>query len=74
MTTIAVMGIVTFLNLLILKVKFENDRIPDLILDVCGLLVLVYIFGGTLGGSLVAMIASLLLSIYLWFFPPKLMA
>lgn len=65
------MGVVSFFNLMILKYKFEHDRIADLSLDIATLVVLSYIFGGTTTGMLVAMIASMLMSIYLWFYPPK---
>ena len=66
------MGVVTFLNLMILKLKFEQDRIPDLAVDIAGFLALNYMFGGTMGGMQIAMVASLILSCYLYFYPPKL--
>lgn len=71
MGLVITMGIVAFFNLLILKIKFEHDRIADLCLDVATLITLSYVFGGTITGMLVAMIASACMSIYLWFFPPK---
>ena len=69
--TVLMMGIVTFFNLMILKHKFEKGRTDDLVIDIAALLALSYVFGGTITGLLVAMIASLCMSIYLWFFPPK---
>ena len=71
MGLVIAMGIVTFFNLLVLKIKYEKGRTADLIMDVAALIVLNYFFGGTLTGMLVAMIASLCMSIYLWFWPPK---
>lgn len=71
MALILAMGIVTFFNLVILKIKFEAGRTADLALDVVSIVVLSYIFGGTVTGMLVAMIASGIMSVYLWFFPPK---
>ena len=71
MGLVIAMGIVTFFNLLVLKIKYEKGRTADLIMDVAALIVLNYLFGGTLTGMLVAMIASLCMSIYLWFWPPK---
>jgi len=68
---VLMMGIVTFLNLLIIKIKFERGRTTDLAIDIGAILLLNYWFGGTLTGMLVAMIASLCMSIYLWFWPPK---
>ena len=64
-------GIVTFLNLIVLKIKFEQDRIGDLTLDIAAILALNYMFGGTLMGMQIAMVASLLMSIYLYFYPPN---
>lgn len=71
MTLALVMGVVTFLNLWVLKYKFEKGRTDDLIMDIAAIIVLQYWFGGTLTGMLVAMTASLCMSIYLWFCPPK---
>lgn len=71
MGLVIAMGIVTFLNLIVLKIKFERGRTDDLVMDVAAIVVLNYFFAGTLTGMLVAMTASLCMSIYLWFFPPK---
>ena len=71
MALILAMGIVTFFNLVILKIKFEQGRTADLALDVISLVILSYLFGNTITGMLVAMIASFIMSVYLWFFPPK---
>jgi hypothetical protein len=71
MVLVLAMGIVTFFNLVILKIKFEQGRTADLALDIASLVVLSYLFGNTITGMLVAMIASMIMSIYLWFFPPK---
>lgn len=71
MVLVLAMGIVTFFNLVILKIKFEQGRTADLALDIAALVALSYLFGNTLTGMLVAMIASMIMSIYLWFFPPK---
>jgi hypothetical protein len=69
---LVIVGVVTFLNLIILKIKFEAGRTADLIIDIGAIVVLNYFFAGTLGGMIVAMVASLLMSIYLWFSPPKI--
>lgn len=71
MAIVLTMGVVTFFNLMILKYKFEKGRTGDLILDICTIITLTYIFGSTITGMLVAMIASACMSIYLWFCPPK---
>jgi len=69
---VIIIGIVTFLNLIILKIKFERERYADLTLDIAGLATLNYMFGGTLTGMTIAMISSFLLSLYLFFSPPNL--
>lgn len=70
--TYLIIGVVTFLNLIILKIKLERERYADLAVDVAGLVVLNYFFGGSLGGMTIAMVSSLLLSLYLLAFPPKM--
>lgn len=70
--TYLIIGVVTFLNLIILKIKLERERYFDLAVDVAGIVVLNYLFGGTLGGMTIAMVSSLLLSLYLLAFPPKM--
>ena len=74
MAVILAMGIVTFFNFVILKIKFEAGRWGDLALDLATLVALGYLFGGTVSGMLVAMIASFIMSVYLWFKPPKFMS
>jgi hypothetical protein len=68
---VIVIGIVTALNLMVLKMKFEKERYGDLTLDVIALIVLNIFFGGTLAGMTIAMIASAIISTYLYFAPPK---
>ncbi len=68
---VAIIGIVTFLNIIILKIKWEKERHMDFFFDVGAILVLNYIFGGTMTGMAIAMIASFLFSLYLLAFPPK---
>ena len=63
--------IATALNLIVLKVKFEAERYGDFGLDITAILALNYMFGGTLGGMTIAMGASAMISIYLFFSPPK---
>lgn len=70
--TYLIIGVVTFLNLIILKIKLERERYSDLAVDVAGLVVLNYFFSGSLGGMTIAMVSSLLLSLYLLAFPPKM--
>lgn len=71
---VIIIGVITFFNLVVLKIKFEQERYADLTLDVTAIVVLNMLFGGTLTGMTIAMIASFLISVYLYFFPPKLLA
>jgi hypothetical protein len=64
-------GVVTAFNFLILKWKFDHSRYADLVLDIVILGVLAFLFGGTITGMIVAMIAGGLVSLYLLISPPK---
>ena len=65
------MGIAAAFNVLIIKWKIENSRKVDAALDGSVLMLLAAIFGGTLGGMVIATIGSAVVSIYLLAFPPK---
>ena len=67
-----IIGLVTAANFLILKIKAEQHRWADLIFDVAVLSILSFLFSGTLGGLTIAMVSSLTVSVYLYFFPPNL--
>jgi uncharacterized protein (DUF983 family) len=67
-----IIGIVTAANFLILKVKAEKNRWADLAFDLVVLFILSFLFTGTLGGLTIAMVGSFVVSVYLYFFPPKL--
>jgi len=75
--SLALIGIaivVTFLNLIMYKIKYEQDRIGDLTLDLAIMGFLNYVFAGTMSGMVIAMGVSFLIGVYLYFSPPKLMA
>ncbi len=67
---LGIIGFFTFLNLMVLKLKFEQERFGDLTLDILTLVMLSYVFGGSIKGLEVAMIASALMSAFLYIFPP----
>jgi len=67
-----VIGIATAFNFIIIKWKLEHKRFADAGLDIFIILVLSVIFSGTLGGMIVAMVASAFVSLYLLVSPPKL--
>ena len=65
------MGIAAAFNFLVIKWKVEHGRFMDAVYDVGALIGLMTIFGGSFGGSVVATIASALVSIYLLRNPPQ---
>ena len=68
---ILIIGIASYFNLMVLLLKYNRGRYADLAVDISSLVVLSWVFGGTLGGLQIAMIASALMSITLFIFPPK---
>jgi len=70
MFTLLFIGMATAFALLILKIKLEQGRYADVILDFMMMSVLSMFLGHTLGGMVIAIIASTIISIYLWIFPP----
>jgi hypothetical protein len=67
-----IIGLAVAFNFLIIKVKFERKRYADGTLDLFLLAVISFLFAGSFGGLVVATVASALISIFLFFFPPKL--
>jgi len=63
-----IIGAVTAFNLLILIAKFKAGRYGDLAVDVISLIVLSTMFGNTILGMLIAMVASFAISLYLLVF------
>lgn len=64
-------GIVSAFNLIIIKVKLEKKRYEDAVFDLSLMGLLAFLFAGSYGGMVVAMVASLAISIYLLISPPK---
>ena len=73
LAVLSIMGVVTALNFLLIYIKFKQKRIADGTLDlgifasICG----IFSYAGQ-AGLFVGMIASFLVSIYLWFSPPTI--
>jgi len=65
-----IVGAITAFNLIVLKMKFERQRYADVLLDLAAMIVLNIMFGMTLGGMVVAMTASFIISIWLFYNPP----
>ena len=68
-----ILAVATAFDLLIIKWKFERQRYADAIFDIMCVVALSSFMGGTLGGEIVAVIAALIISIYLIFYPPQIM-
>ena len=64
-------AIVTSFNFLIIKWKLERGRYEDAILDTTILVILSSFFGGSMGGMIIAVIASFIVSIYFLASPPR---
>lgn len=64
-------GLVSAFNMLIIKFKLEKKRFADAILDLFLLVVLGWLFKGTYAGMVVAMVASMSISLFLLVSPPK---
>lgn len=68
---LVILGVVAALNMLIIKLKLEKRRYEDAILDVLLMVTLSYLFLGSYSGMVVAMIASLFVSVSLFISPPR---
>lgn len=65
-------GIATAFSFTILLHKLRKKRIEDFLVDVVLLIILATLFSGSQGGLTIAMIASAIISGYLWFYPPNI--
>jgi hypothetical protein len=65
-----IIGIVSALNLIVIVHKFRKGRVEDGIFDAILFGLMASLFSGSYGGMVVAMISSLIISIYLWASPP----
>lgn len=66
-----IMGIATAFNILVIFKKTELKRYTDAFFDGGILITLSMVFGGSLGGMMVATVASAVISIYFMFNPPS---
>lgn len=66
-----IIGFAAAFNFLIIKWKFEKERYDDACLDIFLLGALSYMFGGTMGGMIIATIGSAVVSVSLLIKPPN---
>ena len=71
MFTVLLGGVATAINFLFIYYKIQKDRVEDAVVDIALFLIIAFLFAGTLGGMTIGMVASAIISIYLWFNPPK---
>jgi len=64
-------GVATAFNFIIILHKLRNGRIVDSLIDLGTAITIGAMFVGTLTGMAIGMMASAIISIYLWFFPIK---
>lgn len=64
-------ALATSFNFLIIKWKVEKARYEDAAFDGVILFILASMFGGSMGGMVVATLASFFVSIYFLFSPPR---
>jgi hypothetical protein len=67
-----IVGLAVAFNFWIIKVKFERKRYLDALLDLFVLTFISFLFAGSFGGLIVATVASAIISVLLYIFPPKL--
>ena len=66
----AVIGIATAFNFIVILFKFKRHRYEDACFDLAVFIAISYMFAGTISGMSVGMVASAIVSIWLWFDPP----
>jgi len=69
MVEIIIIAIALVFNFIILKVKMENGNYLNAVIDALVFIVIAVIMGGTLGGMVIAAVASAIFSIYLMYYP-----
>ena len=66
-------GLATAFNFIIILHKLRKGRIADSIIDIATAGIMGGLFVGTLTGMSIAMVASMMVSIYLWFCPIEIL-
>ena len=67
----AIIGIATAFNFIVIIFKFKRMRYEDACFDITIFAIITWMFAGTISGMSVGMVASAIVSIWLWFDPPK---
>ena len=66
-----ILGLVTAFNFVIIKMKLEAKRYDDATLDIILFATVAWLTAGSVAGLMVGIVASAIISVYLYFSPPK---
>jgi len=69
---VLIMGFAVAFNIIVVKMKFDHGRTADAIADLTMLVILGWLFSGSTGGLAMGAVASAILSVFLFFSPPKM--
>jgi len=69
---IIIIALASVFNLIVLRFKLSRGRFVEASTDLFALILLTALFTGTDGGTSKAMVASAVISIYLYFYPPRI--
>ena len=67
-----IIGLATAFNFIVIKMKLDRKRYEDAAFDFVLMCVLAALFSGSYAGMVVAMVSSLVISVYLLISPPHL--
>ncbi len=67
-----IVSISVLLNIAFIKFKFEKKRYMDGIVDSTLLVLVMVLFSGSFSALTVGTMSSMMISVYLWFSPPKI--
>lgn len=72
MLELFILSIFVILNFIILRIKIDNKRYMDTVVDLSVMLFLTFLFNGTYKGMIVAMVSGFIFSVYLYYYPISL--
>ena len=70
--TILIAGFAMAFNIIVIMMKYSYGRNSDATMDLVLLILLGWIFSGSQGGLMIGIVASAIISLYLFFNPPNM--
>lgn len=67
-----VLAIILAIDLLFVFYKLKHQGFFPAFIDLMLLVVINAVMGGSLGGEIIGTVAAFIISVYLWFYPPRL--